>query len=132
VNLSPLTPAQRTDGAGLYDLSSNIESDSGISLLNALLARNFAQHVSAENGALERATAMQFRNPLTVAGPAALDASAETEKRAIEVNRPADVDRLQLHLQRLGGGRTQPSSGRKPHVSQRETNRDLCGQFQAI
>jgi DHA2 family multidrug resistance protein len=81
VTLSTLTPAQRTEGAGLYNLSRNIGSSVGISVVNALLTRNtqvnhadIAQHVTAVNRALEGPAVMQFWNPLTAAGRAALDA----------------------------------------------------------
>ncbi len=81
VSLSTLTPAQRTEGAGLYNLSRNIGSSVGISVVNALLTRNtqvnhadIAQHVTAVNRAFEGPAITQFWNPLTAAGRAALDA----------------------------------------------------------
>jgi DHA2 family multidrug resistance protein len=81
VSLSTLAPAQRTEGAGLYNLSRNIGSSVGISVVNALLTRNtqvnhadIAQHVTAVNRALEIPAITQFWNPLTAAGRAALDA----------------------------------------------------------
>ncbi len=81
VTLSTLAPARRTEGAGLYNLSRNIGSSVGISVVNALLTRNtqvnhadIAQHVTAVNRALESPAVTQFWNPLTAAGRAALDA----------------------------------------------------------
>jgi len=81
VTLSTLAPAQRAEGAGLYNLSRNIGSSVGISVVNALLTRNtqvnhadIAQHVTAVNRAFESPVVTQFWNPLTAAGRAALDA----------------------------------------------------------
>ena len=60
VTLATLSPAQRTEGAGLYSLSRNIGSSVGISVVNALLTRNtqinhadIAEHVTAVNRAFE-------------------------------------------------------------------------------
>ena len=79
--LSTLSPEQRTQGAGLYNLSRNIGSSVGISVVNALLTRNtqinhadIGQHVTAVNRALENPAVARFWDPLTAAGRAALDA----------------------------------------------------------
>jgi DHA2 family multidrug resistance protein len=79
--LSTLSPEQRTEGAGFYNLSRNIGSSVGIAVVNALLTRNtqvnhadIAQHVTAVNRAFESPAVVQFWNPLTAAGRAALDA----------------------------------------------------------
>jgi DHA2 family multidrug resistance protein len=79
--LSTLSPEQRTEGAGLYNLSRNIGASVGISVVNALLTRNtqinhadIAQHVTAVNRAFEQPSVTQYWNPLTAAGRAALDA----------------------------------------------------------
>jgi DHA2 family multidrug resistance protein len=81
VTLSTLSDAQRTEGAGFYNLSRNIGSTVGISVVNALLTRNtqvnhadISQHVTAVNRAFESPSIAQFWNPLTAAGRAALDA----------------------------------------------------------
>ena len=81
VTLSTLSTEQRTEGAGFYNLSRNIGSSVGISVVNALLTRNtqinhadIAQHVTAVNRAFENPAVAQFWNPLTAAGRAALDA----------------------------------------------------------
>ncbi|HEY2527007.1 MAG TPA: DHA2 family efflux MFS transporter permease subunit [Xanthobacteraceae bacterium] len=81
VTLATLSPEQRTEGAGFYNLSRNIGSSVGISVVNALLTRNtqanhadIAQHVTAVNRALENPTVAHLWNPLTAAGRAALDA----------------------------------------------------------
>jgi DHA2 family multidrug resistance protein len=79
--LSTLPSDQRTEGAGLYNLSRNIGSSVGISVVNALLTTNtqvnhaeIAAHVSAVNRAFDNPSIAQFWNPLTAAGRAALDA----------------------------------------------------------
>jgi DHA2 family multidrug resistance protein len=79
--LATLPPEQRTQGSGFYNLSRNIGSSVGISVVNALLIRNtqinhaeIAQHVTAVNRAFESPPVTQFWNPLTAAGRAALDA----------------------------------------------------------
>ncbi len=80
VALATLTPAQRTEGSGLYNLLRNIGSSVGISVVNALLTRNtqinhaeIAAHVTTVNRAFEQPTIAQFMDPLTAAGRAALD-----------------------------------------------------------
>jgi DHA2 family multidrug resistance protein len=81
VTLATLPADRRTEGAGLYNLSRNIGSSVGISVVNALLTTNtqvnhaeIAAHVSAVNRGFEAANVAQFLNPLTDAGRAALDA----------------------------------------------------------
>jgi DHA2 family multidrug resistance protein len=79
--LSTLSPEQRTEGAGFYNLARNIGSSVGISVVNALLARytqvnhaSIAAHVTAVNRGFENPAVHDFWNPLTAAGRAALDA----------------------------------------------------------
>src|SRR5271170_2437549 len=81
VTLATLSSEQRTAGAGFYNLSRNIGSSVGISVVNALLTRNtqinhaeIAEHVTAVNRAFESPVVTQFWDPLTAAGRAALDA----------------------------------------------------------
>jgi DHA2 family multidrug resistance protein len=81
VSLATLPVEQRTEGAGIYNLSRNIGSSVGISIVNALLARNtqvnhaeIVAHVSAVNRAFDNPMVAQFWNPITDAGRAALDA----------------------------------------------------------
>ena len=90
VTLATLSPEQRTEGAGLYNLSRNIGSSVGISVVNALLTRNtqinhaeIAQHVTAVNRAFENPAVTQFWNPLTAAGRAALDAMITQQAQVI-------------------------------------------------
>src|ERR1700685_1597920 len=81
VTLATLSSEQRTAGAGFYNLSRNIGSSVGISVVNALLTRNtqinhaeISEHVTAVNRAFESPAVTQFWNPLTAAGRAAPDA----------------------------------------------------------
>jgi MFS transporter, DHA2 family, multidrug resistance protein len=81
VALGTLPPEQRTEGAGLYNLSRNIGSSVGISVVISLLTQNtqanhadIVQHVTAVNRVFESPAIAQFWNPLTDAGRAALDA----------------------------------------------------------
>jgi MFS transporter, DHA2 family, multidrug resistance protein len=81
VTLGTLPPEQRTEGAGLYNLSRNIGSSVGISVVSSLLTQNtqanhadIVQHVTAANRVFESPTIAQFWNPFTDAGRAALDA----------------------------------------------------------
>jgi MFS transporter, DHA2 family, multidrug resistance protein len=79
--LSTLSAEQRTEGAGFYNLSRNIGSSVGISVVNTLLIRNtqanhaiIASHVTAVNRGFEDPAISHYWNPLTAAGRAALDA----------------------------------------------------------
>jgi DHA2 family multidrug resistance protein len=79
--LSTLSSAERTEGAGFYNLSRNIGSSVGISVVNTLLTRNtqanhavLAAHVTDVNRGFENPTISHFWNPLTAAGRTALDA----------------------------------------------------------
>jgi DHA2 family multidrug resistance protein len=90
VTLATLSPGHRTEGAGFYNLSRNIGSSVGISVVNALLIRNtqanhadIAQHVTAVNRAFESPAVTQFWNPLTAAGRAALDAMITQQSQII-------------------------------------------------
>jgi DHA2 family multidrug resistance protein len=80
VTLGTLPPEQRTEGAGLYNLSRNIGSSIGISVVTSVLTQNMqanhaeiVQHVTAVNRAFEIPAIAQFWNPATDAGRAALD-----------------------------------------------------------
>jgi MFS transporter, DHA2 family, multidrug resistance protein len=89
-SLATLPAEQRTTGAGIYNLSRNIGSSVGISVVNALLTTNtqvnhadLAVHVSAVNRAFDDPTITQFWNPLTAAGRAALDAMITQQAQII-------------------------------------------------
>ena len=78
--LSTLPAEQRTEGAGFYNLSRNIGSSVGISVVNALLTRNtqvnhasIASHVTAVNHGFDNPAIAHFWDPMTAAGRAALD-----------------------------------------------------------
>jgi len=88
--LSTLPLAERTEGAGLYNLSRNIGSSVGISVVNSLLVRNtqvnhadIVAHVTAVNRGFEQPTIAQFWNPLTAAGRAAVDAMITRQAQII-------------------------------------------------
>jgi DHA2 family multidrug resistance protein len=90
VTLGTLPPEQRTEGAGLYNLSRNIGSSVGISVVTSLLTENtqanhadIVQHVAAVNRVFESPTIAQFWNPLTDAGRAALDAMITRQAQII-------------------------------------------------
>jgi len=90
VALSTLSPEQQTEGAGFFNLSRNIGSSAGISIVNALLTRNtqvnhadIVQHVTAVNRAFESPIIRRFWNPLTAAGRAALDATITQQAQII-------------------------------------------------
>ncbi len=87
--LSTLSAEQRTEGAGFYNLSRNIGSSVGISVVNALLTRNtqvnhasIAAHVTAVNHGFDNPSVAHFWDPLTAVGRAALD-SVITEQAQI-------------------------------------------------
>jgi MFS transporter, DHA2 family, multidrug resistance protein len=90
VTLGTLPPEQRTEGAGLYNLSRNIGSSVGISVVTSLLTQNtqanradIVGHVTAMNRVFESPTIAQFWNPLTDAGRAALDAMITRQAQII-------------------------------------------------
>jgi MFS transporter, DHA2 family, multidrug resistance protein len=79
--LSTLPLQTRTEGAGLYNLSRNIGSSVGISVVNSLLVQNtqanhaaIVPNVSAVNRGFEHPAVANAWDPLTAAGRAALDA----------------------------------------------------------
>ena len=81
VALATLPPERRTEGAGIYNLSRNIGSSVGISIVNALLTTNtqvnhadISTHVTAVNRAFHNPAIARFLSPVTGAGRAALDA----------------------------------------------------------
>ena len=79
--LSTLPLQTRTEGAGLYNLSRNIGSSVGISIVNSLITRNtqanhaaIVPNVTAVNRGFEHPAIAHAWDPLTAAGRAALDA----------------------------------------------------------
>src|SRR5215469_11755295 len=88
--LSTLSPDQRTEGAGFYNLARNIGSSVGISVVNALLTRNtqvnhasIASHVTAVNHGFDNPAVAHFWDPLTAAGRAALDSVITAQAQII-------------------------------------------------
>ena len=80
VTFATLAPEQRPDATGLYNLSRNVGSSVGISVVSYLLVRNnqinhaeIASHVTAVNHALNNSAVHRAWNPLTAGGRAALD-----------------------------------------------------------
>ena len=88
--LSTLPAEQRTEGAGFYNLSRNIGSSVGISVVNALLIENtqanhasIAANVTAVNGGFANPTIAHYWSPATAAGRAALDAVVTQQAQVI-------------------------------------------------
>ena len=80
VTFATLAPEQRPDATGLYNLSRNVGSSVGISVVSYLLVRNnqinhadIASHVTAVNHAFNNGPVHHAWNPLTAGGRAALD-----------------------------------------------------------
>ena len=80
VTFATLEPEQRADGTGLYNLSRNIGSSVGISVVSYLLIRNqqinhatIASHVTATNHGFDNSMVLHAWGPWTASGRAALD-----------------------------------------------------------
>jgi DHA2 family multidrug resistance protein len=80
VTFATLAPEQRADGTGLYNLSRNIGSSVGISVVSYLLIRNqqinhatIASHVTATNHGFDNSMVLHAWGPWTASGRAALD-----------------------------------------------------------
>src|SRR6201985_53877 len=79
VTFATLAPAKRGDGTGLYNLSRNIGSSVGISVVSYLLTRNgqinhalIGAHVTAFNHAFDNSIVQHALSPWTASGRAAL------------------------------------------------------------
>ena len=90
VTLSTLPSNLTAEGSGLYSLSRNIGSSVGISVVNSLLTINtqvnhaeIAQHVTPVNRVFADPMIVQFWNPVTAAGRAALDAVVTQQAQII-------------------------------------------------
>ena len=88
--LATLPPDQRTEGAGIYNLSRNIGSSVGISVVTSLLTQNtqanhadIAQHVTAVNRQFDNPAIAHMLSPVTGAGRAALDAIVAQQAQII-------------------------------------------------
>jgi DHA2 family multidrug resistance protein len=90
VTFSTLSSAQRGDGTGLYNLSRNIGSSVGISIVTALLAENvqanhadIAGYVTAFNPMFHLPAVARMWSPYTAHGRAALDSVITTQATMI-------------------------------------------------
>jgi DHA2 family multidrug resistance protein len=80
ITFATLAPERRSEGTGLYNLSRNIGSSVGISVVSALLTQNqqinhanIAAYVTPYNPAFSDPAVSQALSPYTAAGRAALD-----------------------------------------------------------
>lgn len=90
VTFATLAPEQRADATGLYNLSRNVGSSVGISVVSYLLTRNdqinhatIASHVTAFNPAFNNSAVLQAWSPWTASGRAALDHVVQTQASII-------------------------------------------------
>ncbi len=90
VTFATLAPEQRADGTGLFNLSRNVGSSVGISIVSYLLIRNnqinhatIASHVTAVNHAFDNGIVRQAWSPWTAGGRAALDQVIQTQASII-------------------------------------------------
>jgi DHA2 family multidrug resistance protein len=80
VTFATLAPEQRADGTGLFNLSRNVGSSVGISVVSYLLIRNqqinhatISGHVTAVSHAFDNSSILHAWGPWTASGRAALD-----------------------------------------------------------
>jgi DHA2 family multidrug resistance protein len=90
VTFATLAPEQRADGTGLFNLSRNVGSSVGISIVSYLLIRNnqvnhatIASHVTAFNHAFDNGIVRHALSPWTASGRAALDQVIQTQASII-------------------------------------------------
>jgi DHA2 family multidrug resistance protein len=90
VAFATLAPEQRADAAGLFNLSRNVGSSVGISVVSYLLIRNnqinhatIASHVTAVNHAFNNGIVLGAWSPWTAGGRAALDQVVQTQASII-------------------------------------------------
>jgi DHA2 family multidrug resistance protein len=88
--LATLAPEHRTEGAGLFNLSRNLGSSIGISVVSALLVSNtqvnhadIGAYVTGVNRAFANPAIAHFWSPFTAAGRAALDATITLQAQII-------------------------------------------------
>jgi MFS transporter, DHA2 family, multidrug resistance protein len=88
--LATLAPERRTEGAGFYNLSRNLGSSVGTSIVSALLVAftqinnaDITSYVNPVNRALQNPAIAHYWNPYTAAGRAALDATIATQAQII-------------------------------------------------
>src|ERR1700675_600621 len=90
VTFATLAPELRADGTGVFNLSRNVGSSVGISIVSYLLIRNnqvnhatIASHVTAFNHAFDNSTVQHALSPWTASGRAALDQVIQTQASII-------------------------------------------------
>ncbi len=90
VSLATLAPEHRTEGAGLFNLSRNIGSSIGVSIVSALLVSEtqvnhaqIGQYVTSVNRLFAAPTIAHLLSPFTAAGRAALDATVTLQAQII-------------------------------------------------
>jgi DHA2 family multidrug resistance protein len=90
VTFATLAPEQRADGTGLYNLSRNVGSSIGISVVSYLLIRNqqinhatISSHVTAVNRNFDNSIVLHAWSPWTASGRAALDQVVQTQASII-------------------------------------------------
>jgi DHA2 family multidrug resistance protein len=90
VAFATLAPQQRADATGIFNLSRNVGSSVGISVVSYLLIRNnqvnhatIASHVTAVNHAFNNSTMLHAWSPWTASGRAALDQVVQTQASII-------------------------------------------------
>ena len=88
--LATLTPEQRTEGAGFFNLFRNIGQSMGTSVVSALLVSNtqvnnadITSYVTGVNRLFENPTIAHLWSPFTAAGRAALDAAIGVQAQII-------------------------------------------------
>ena len=88
--LATLEPQHRTEGAGLYNLSRNLGSSIGISIVSALLVSNtqvnhadIGANVTSVNRLFAAPTISHMLSPFTAAGRAALDSMISHQAQII-------------------------------------------------
>jgi DHA2 family multidrug resistance protein len=90
VTFATLAPEQRADGTGLYNLSRNVGSSIGISVVSYLLIRNqqinhatISGHVTAVNRNFDNGIVLHVWSPWTAGGRAALDQMIQMQSSII-------------------------------------------------
>jgi DHA2 family multidrug resistance protein len=90
VTFATLAPELRADGTGVFNLSRNVGSSVGISIVSYLLIRNnqvnhatIASHVTAFNHAFDNGIVRHALSPWTASGRAALDQVIQTQASII-------------------------------------------------
>jgi MFS transporter, DHA2 family, multidrug resistance protein len=88
--LATLAPAQRTEGAGFYNLGRNIGQSMGTSVVSALIISNtqvnhaeISRYVTAVNRLLANPVIAHMWSPFTAAGRAALDSTVTLQAQII-------------------------------------------------